>query len=482
MNVEATRAKLRFAERLLGQGEGMLAFDRELRYVHWGEGMESISGLSAEEVLGRCALDVFPFLKETGEDKCFHDALQGKSVVASRRPFTVPETGRRGVYEASYSPLEDDDGRVVGGVAIVRDMTDRMREKEHVAEIESRFRNMADVSPVLLWMSGTDSLCTFFNQTWLRFTGRTMEQELGVGWAEGVHHEDLARCIDTYISAFNERSVFSMEYRLRRADGEYRWVLDRGTPRYAPDGTFAGYIGSCVDITEHKTLETQLRRAVRERDEFLSIASHELKTPLATLQLQLDRGLRALQVGKPERVLESTQRAAKQAQRLGSLVETLLDVSRVSGGRLELEVQTVDLAELARDAASHFDVGEGPIEVDAAAPVIGRWDRVRMEGVISNLLSNAAKYGPGKPIRVRVRAEGGKAILTVRDEGIGIAEVDQARIFERFERAVSTRNYGGLGLGLWIANEIVRAHNGEITVESSPGQGAAFTVLLPIEA
>ena len=145
---------------------------------------------------------------------------------------------------------------------------------------------MADASPVLLWMSRTDGLCTFFNQTWLDFTGRSLEEEWGVGWAEGIHFEDFQRCMDTYVDAFNRREVFEMEYRLRRHDGEYRWILDRGTPRYLPDGTFAGYIGSCVDITERKQLEAELRKAVRVRDEFLSIASHELRTPLTSLKLR----------------------------------------------------------------------------------------------------------------------------------------------------------------------------------------------------
>src|SRR5262249_7526125 len=149
-------------------------------------------------------------------------------------------------------------------------------------------RNMADAAPVLLWMAGTDSLCTFFNQTWLDFTGRSIEKEWGVGWAEGVHFEDFQRCVDTYQAAFRAREPFGMEYRLRRFDGECRWILDRGVPRYSPDGTFLGYIGSCVDITDLKELERELQSAVQARDDFLSIASHELRTPLTAVQLQID--------------------------------------------------------------------------------------------------------------------------------------------------------------------------------------------------
>ena len=204
---------------------------------------------------------------------------------------------------------------------------------------------MADVAPVLLWMSDTDGLCTFFNQTWLSFTGRTLEEEWGVGWAEGVHFEDFQRCMDTYIEAFSQRRVFEMEYRLRRRDGEYRWILDRGTPRYTPDGTFAGYIGSCIDITERKALEDELREAVQARDEFLSIASHELKTPLTALQLQIDSLDRQLQ-RRPEEALRGGRLASgarrgqpTRPQRLTELVEVLLDVSRINSGRLTLRLQ-----------------------------------------------------------------------------------------------------------------------------------------------
>jgi signal transduction histidine kinase len=189
-----------------------------------------------------------------------------------------------------------------------------------------------------------------------------------------------------------------------------------------------------------------------------------------------------LENGKGD-ILSSTQRAARQAQRLGTLVETLLDMSRVSAGRIDLERVDLDLAEIARDIASQFVVDggdtDGQVGVDAPCPVRGSWDRGRIEGVLSNLLANAIKYGLGKPVVVSVRSEEKNAVVSVRDEGIGIAEADQVRIFERFERAVSPRHYGGLGLGLWIAKEIVRAHDGEIKVDSRPGAGATFTVVLP---
>jgi PAS domain S-box-containing protein len=148
--------------------------------------------------------------------------------------------------------------QTVGIVVGFRDDTQRREAERVVRESEARFRLVANAAPVMIWMSGVDKLCTYFNQPWLKFTGRSLEAELGNGWSEGVHPEDLTRCSETYIHAFDRREPFAMEYRLRRHDGEYRWILDQGVPRFNEGGSFAGYIGSCSDITERKLAEEAL--------------------------------------------------------------------------------------------------------------------------------------------------------------------------------------------------------------------------------
>ena len=363
--------------------------------------------------------------------------------------------------------------------------------EQQIQETESRFKNMADAAPVLLWMSRTDGLCTFFNQTWLNFTGRSLEEEWGVGWAEGVHFEDFQRCIDTYVDAFNRREVFEMEYRLRRHDAEFRWILDRGTPRYTPDGTFAGYIGSCVDITERKQLEVDLRKAVKVRDDFLSIASHELRTPLTSLKLRAERlyqqAARAtattvqLDGARMERDAEV---ALTQVLHLVRMVDVLLDVSRISEGPLTLDRDDLDVGPLVAGVADRFKepatTAGSPIHVEIRGAATARWDRFRIEQVVTNLLSNAIKYGAGKPVDVVVDPSNGSARIVVTDRGPGIEAQHHGRLFERFARFAPARHYGGFGLGLWIARLIVEAHGGTIGVESQPGQGATFFVDLPL--
>jgi PAS domain S-box-containing protein len=181
----------------------------------------------------------------------------------------------------------DEHGKVKRINGMVLDVTERKGAEEAIKESEQRFRLVADAAPVLIWMSGRDKLCTYFNKPWLNFTGRSMESELGNGWAEGVHREDLQRCMDTYIQAFDRRAEFQMEYRLRRYDGEYRWVFDIGAPRYSQDRLFAGYIGSCIDVTERKQAEEALRKS-EERLRMAQWAAH-----IGTFDLNIRTGVDA---------------------------------------------------------------------------------------------------------------------------------------------------------------------------------------------
>jgi PAS domain S-box-containing protein len=236
---------------------------------------------------------------------------------------------------------------------------------------------------------------------------------------------------------------------------------------------------------DNARLYREAQKAVKLRDDFLAVAGHELRTPLSRLTLQIE--LMQRQGGAEESESPWAAKAQRSVERLASLIDELLDVSRISEGRLPLEPEELDLAELAREVTARFTDerrASAPIRVHADGPVVGRWDRRRLDHVIENLVSNALKYGDGKPVEVEVaevEAAGGRqARLVVVDSGVGVSPRDQARIFERFERAVSGRAVGGLGLGLWIVREVVAASGGSVALESEPGKGSRFTVLLPM--
>ncbi|GEJ58216.1 CHASE domain-containing sensor histidine kinase [Anaeromyxobacter diazotrophicus] len=230
-------------------------------------------------------------------------------------------------------------------------------------------------------------------------------------------------------------------------------------------------------------LYRRAQEAVKLRDEFLSIASHELKTPLTSLALQADSLRQAAVRGfVPEPLAHKTEVIRRNVERLSRLITNLLDISRIGEGRLAIELEPVDLSDVVCEVAGRFEDelarAGSTLQLDVPGPVVGRWDRLRLDQVVTNLVANAVKYGPGKPIAVALRVDGDRVALTVRDQGIGIPREAQQRIFERFERAVSDRHFGGFGLGLWIARRIVEALGGTIAVESEPGQGATFTVEL----
>ncbi len=262
------------------------------------------------------------------------------------------------------------------------------------------------------------------------------------------------------------------------------------SPMRDGDRTYA--VSAIRDVTERKRIEEraqlwrQARDEVRERDEFLSIASHELRTPVTALQLQMqmlhraaDRGGAAL----AQQLADKMESLERQTRRIALLVNELLDVSRMRLGRLELRLEEIDLAALAREAVEHLraeiERSGSSVSVRAEGPASGRWDRLRLEQVVANLVVNAAKFGRGKPITVSVEGRDERARLSVEDHGIGIAPEHQDRVFGRFERAVPSQHFGGLGLGLYIARQIVEAHGGRIEVKSTPGLGSTFTVELP---
>jgi PAS domain S-box-containing protein len=231
----------------------------------------------------------------------------------------------------TVSPVRDLEGRIVGLSAIAHDISERKRQEAVLRESEERFRLMADNAPTLIWMSGMDKLCTFFNQGWLNFTGRSMQEELGEGWTSGVHPDDLERCLDVYTKAFDARADFEMEYRLRRFDGEYRWIVDYGVPRFGSNGTFCGYIGSCVDITERKLAEVSLRelsgRLIHAQEEERSRIARELHDDISQRMALLSISLEQFEQGMSDVSTQAQQQLHHMSQIASEVSSDLHNIS-----------------------------------------------------------------------------------------------------------------------------------------------------------
>jgi signal transduction histidine kinase/PAS domain-containing protein len=304
-------------------------------------------------------------------------------------------------------------------------------------------------------------------------------------WAQDAEHLALLR-------ALRIRSLMSVPMVARgRTLGVMTFSTRKEGARFG-----AAHLATAEDLAhraaialDNARLYHQAQEAVRQRDEFLSVASHELKTPLTPLSLKLQAFARSINAPPDAQLTQRLARDAdvmrRQVKRLSELVNDLLDVSRISTGQLRLELEPVDLAALVREVAARFEpeaerVGCG-LTVTTPSLVTGLWDRLRLDQVVTNLLSNALKYGAGTPVRVHVVSDTTHVRLRVEDQGIGIPTEARERIFGRFERAVSTRHYGGLGLGLYVTRQIVERLGGRVGVESQPGQGAAFTVELPLQ-
>lgn len=597
--------------------------DVQHRYVYANDGYLEWFGIDAKNTIGKTVSEIIgkahyefrlPYIQRAlaGEKVKFFSELNHK--VLGKR-FTEQ------VYDPDIAP----DGTVRGFISLTYDITEQKKAETLAQENEARFRSLTEVMPQLVWIADGDGKVIYLNENWPRVTGTTLKENLSDGWLNVIHPEDrVATAIDWKETLENESGTAS-EYRLRMADGSYRWHVSRAIPirdennkivrwvgtttdieqqkhardladkerqrvyrlfNQAPvvilvltgpehiveminpagmkfiqhvdiknkalkvampelqaqglidmldeiyhsgegrsfnaklikikqlDGTFldryfdlfyepmkdedgltTGILNMAVDVTEQvKALlraeekERKLEEALVARDQFLSIASHELKTPLTSLKLQAQLTLRSLAQGKEfsqDRLMAQSHQTSDLVGRLTRLIDDMLDVSRIRTGKLKLDRDDHDLGDIVREVVFRMSVlfeaaGLKLPTIHAEKDLRGLWDRFRLEQVIGNLLTNAIRYGRGKPIEISLKKKDTYAILSVTDHGYGIAKEDLIRIFGRFERAINSSEVSGLGLGLFISKEIVESHGGTIWVQSEVGHGSTFFVGLPL--
>src|SRR4029077_11503708 len=387
-------------------------------------------------------------------------------------------------------PVTNATGQQVANYAIYRDITERKRAEELLRESEARFQAMADTAPVMIWMTGTDALCNYFNKPWLEFTGRTMEQEVGPGWVEGVHPDDVRGCFDCFLTAFHARKPFRMEYRLRRADGEYRWVIESGIPRYTGGGEFAGYIGSNIDITDRKRAEEERERLrqvqadlarvnrVTSLGELTASLAHEVNQPIAAAVTSANSCLHWLAAEIPN--LDKARAAAMRIVNDGTRAADIISRVRLLFQKRAPQREGVRMNEviaemvgLLRGEATRYSISvrtELPVDLPQ---VMG--DRVQLQQVMMNLMTNSSdamkEVDGARELSIKSQRAGNEQVLvSVSDTGVGLPPHQADQIFN----ALFTTKANGTGMGLRICRSIIESHGGRLWTAENSSRGASF--------
>lgn len=442
-------------------------------------------------------------------------ALKEKRAVYGEEMVVERPNGERLHVLPHPRPIFDNSGTLIAAVNMLIDITDLKRVDQALKESETRFRSVANTAPVLIWMTDQNRHCTFFNKGWLDFTGRTLEEETGNGWIKGIHPDDVQKCMNVYTTSFAARKNFYIEYRLRKYTGEYCWIASRGEPRYLPDGTFEGYIGSCTDIHNIKMNEELMERRIEEKTKVLNdaimqlersnlelaqfayVVTHDLQEPLRKVKTFTDR----LMVKASRKLAEDEKtylaKIKSSADRMSGLIKDVLNYSiltRSSEAFIKTDLNGIvkhvltDFELLISQKKAVFQVGNLPV-IDAI--------HLQMNQLFNNLIGNSLKFtSPGVTPVISINAtivdqeeiekyqlskKETYVKLSLSDNGIGFDQEYAERIFEIFQRLNGKDEYPGTGIGLALCKKIITNHKGIIRAESSPGKGAAFHIILPVK-
>lgn len=439
----------------------------------WNKSAERIFGYTPQEAIGQHITLIIPVERHAEESDILDRLRRGQRV---DHFHTVRKRKNGGLLDVSLtiSPVRDSSGRVIGASKVARDITAQKQVEQALRESEQRFRVITDASPILVWMSGTDKLCYYFNKGWLDFTGRTLEQESGNGWAENVHPEDFDRCLQVYVCNFDARRPFEMEYRMRHHTGQYRWILDRGVPRYAPDGTFEGYVGGCLDIHDQKEAAEKIRiaddmtRLMKAQDEERRRIARELHDSagqtLAVLGMSLAQLVHRAEGIAPE--------LAREGKKIEAMVQQLHRDIRTTSYLLHPPL--LDECGLASALKWYVDGLAERTHVAITLDVADNVGRLPSDmelaifRLVQECLTNIYRHSGSNTAIIRLRSEGESVRAEVQDHGKGISP----------ERLLEIQSRGS-GVGIRGIRERIRQFHGEMKIEST-GSGTSVIVSIPL--
>jgi PAS domain S-box-containing protein len=452
-------ARFRHAAIVESSDDAIISKDLDGTIRSWNASARRIFGFSEDEIIGQNITILIPPELRDEEGLILRRVRAGESV-EHYETVRVRKDGKKIDVSLTVSPLRDVTGTIMGVSKIARDISDRKQTERTLRESEERFRLAANAAPVLMWMSGRDKLCNFFNQCWLDFTGQSMEHEIGTGWASGVHPEDLTHCLETYAGAFDARVDFEMEYRLKRFDGRYRWIVDFGVPRFESDGTFCGYIGSCIDITDRKLTEASLEelsgRLINAQEQERTRIARELHDDFSQRLALQGIGLAQLWKKLPESDLEErakVQELMKRTQEISSDMHALSH--QLHSSKLEHVGLAPALMGLCKEFSSKFKIQiEFTDRIDSFE--IPKDVALCLFRVAQEALSNVFKHSQAKDVRVDLGGAKNEIELRIVDSGLG------------FDSSLSNRESG---LGLISMRERLRLVGGRLSVHSVPLHG-----------
>lgn len=477
-------------------------------------------------VIGKSLLEALPKLKSQPYPEMFRKAwLDGKTCSGQGSPAELEIDGKISTYyfDFEYLPIKNGKGEVIAVLNSAIDVTERALKEQAIekaektltslqeqkdmicaleetrkelhelnseleerverrvielSESEERFQIMAEGTELLIAVGDEDNNRVYFNKRWEKVTGRKMEELLRKGWVDLIHPEEKQHFINAYMESFKKREVFNMEFRMPDSKGEYRWYLCQCPPRFRSDGSFAGYIASCLDITMRKNEEIR-------KNEFIGMISHELRTPLTSLNGFIQIMKTRLDIMNRDSLEHALNKSQIQINKMSKMVAGFLDISKLESGSLELQQESFQLQDLLKEVIEELSFMHSTHKITFASTCSLKVfaDRNKISAVMYNLIGNAIKYAPfGSNIEILCSKDKAGLLVKVKDQGPGIEKSEEEKIFGRYYRSKGSPTVSGFGIGLFLCREILIKHEGSIWAENAKDNGAEFFFTLPEQA